>query len=391
MGRLVEEMDSTERRFGSGWISGMLSVLLGTAGLATVLCLLYPQLLTTADVRGYYNVGWIRLIVHSVLIAAFALGLLSVTLRHSKWLGAAGMLLVLIATIMGGSRASQRVEGQSDVYFGLDFFLLNLILLGTIFIPIERLFKKRDQPIFRGEWREDLFYFFVSALFIQALTYLSLTPAFTVLNGTDWARGFRDIVASQPILLQFFEIMFFTDLVQYWFHRSFHEIPWLWKFHAVHHSARHMDWLAGSRMHLVEIVLLRAFTTMPMYVMGFAEPALYAYIFFVYLLSTFVHSNVRFRFGFLQHVIATPRFHHWHHGIEKEAINVNYAVHFPLLDRLFGTHHLPGEEWPEGYGIADHPVPSGYWKQFLYPFQRTSPDKSSAEDSDSSPTSDSAS
>ena len=153
MGRLTQEMDSDERRFGTGWISGMLSVVLAVAGLSAVLCLLYPQLLTTADVRGFYNVGWIRLIVHVVLICAFSMGLLSVTLRHSKWLGATGMLLVLVASLMGGSRASQRLEGTSDVYFGLDFFLLNLILLGTIFIPIERLFRKRDQPIFRGEWR----------------------------------------------------------------------------------------------------------------------------------------------------------------------------------------------------------------------------------------------
>ena len=116
-------------------------------------------------------------------------------------------------------------------------------------------------------------------------------------------------------------------------------------------------------------------------------------IFFLYLLSTFVHSNLRFHFGFLQHVIATPRFHHWHHGVEKEAININYAVHFPLLDRLFGTHYLPGEDWPEGYGIASHPVPTGYWKQFLYPFQRPA-DTTSAENTETDreePTSGSAS
>jgi len=206
---------------------------------------------------------------------------------------------------------------------------------------------------------------------------------------SQWAERDRQKNRDEKNLLQFLEIMFFTDLVQYWFHRCFHEIPWLWKFHAVHHSAKHMDWLAGSRMHLVEIVLLRAFTTLPMYVMGFAEPALYAYIFFVYLLSTFVHSNVRFHFGFLQHVIATPRFHHWHHGIEKEAINVNYAVHFPVLDRLFGTHHLPGDKWPEGYGIASHPVPTGYWQQFLYPFRKSVP--KSAEPADSSTSDDVAS
>ncbi|MEQ8208360.1 MAG: sterol desaturase family protein [Lacipirellulaceae bacterium] len=379
MGPLKTEMDSDERMFGSGWISGMLSLVLAVVGLATVLCLLYPQLLTVADVRGYYNVALVRVALHMVLIAAFLFGALSVTLRQSKVLGFAGMTLVLVATLMGGSRASSRMEGESDIYFGLDFFLLNLILLGTLFIPIERLFKKRDQPIFRAEWREDMFYFFISSLMVQSLTYLSLAPSMTILAKTEWASGIRAAIASQPVLLQFVEIMFFTDLVQYWFHRAFHEVPWLWRFHAVHHSARHMDWIAGSRMHLFEIILLRAFTTIPMYALGFSEAALYGYIFFVYLLSVFVHSNLSFHFGPLQYVLATPRFHHWHHGIEKEAININYAVHFPLLDRLFGTYHMPGDEWPEGYGIAGHPVPLGYWKQFWYPFKREKKEEESIE------------
>ncbi|MBE7494296.1 MAG: hypothetical protein HS117_05095 [Verrucomicrobiaceae bacterium] len=60
-----------------------------------------------------------------------------------------------------------------------------------------------------------------------------------------------------------------------------------------------------------------------------------------------------------------------HHGIEKEAIDVNFAIHYPLLNRIFGTHRMPaGNRWPEGYGIGGHPVSKGYWKQFLNPFQR---------------------
>ena len=102
-----------------------------------------------------------------------------------------------------------------------------------------------------------------------------------------------------------------------------------------------MDWLAGSRMHVVEIVCLRGFTIIPMYALGFEEWALKAYILYIYLHSTFIHANVRFEFGWLKHIIATPQFHHWHHGIEKEAIDVNFAAAFPWLDRLFGTHHLP--------------------------------------------------
>ena len=69
-------------------------------------------------------------------------------------------------------------------------------------------------------------------------------------------------------------------------------------------------------------------------------------------------------------VVGDPRFHHWHHGIEKEAIDVNFSIHFPLFDRLFGTHYLPKDQWPAGYGIEGHPVPKGYWAQLLYPFRR---------------------
>ena len=84
-----------------------------------------------------------------------------------------------------------------------------------------------------------------------------------------------------------------------------------------------------------------------------------------------VHANVRFNDEWLAKYFVTPRFHHWHHGIESEAIDVNFAVHFPWIDKIFGTHYLPKNEWPSGYGIQNHPVPNGYLKQFMYPFKNT--------------------
>lgn len=361
------ESPAPERRFGTGWISGVLALVLAVLGLGAVLCLLYPDVLTVPEARGMYDVGLIRLAVHLVLIAAFALGTLSIVLRQNKVLGFLAIAGVLIATALGGSHAQDQLQHHSDVYLGLDWFLVNLILMGIVFVPIERILGQREQPIFRSEWREDLLYFLISALMVQVLTFLSLAPAMTILHNTEWA-GFRRAVGSQPVLLQFVEIMFLTDLVQYWVHRLFHRIPFLWKFHAIHHSAQTMDWLASSRMHVVEIVCLRGFTVIPMYVLGFSEPALYAYLVFVYFLSALVHSNLRLRFGWLDRILVTPRFHHWHHGIEREAIDVNFAVHFPVLDRIFGTYYLPEDgRWPSGYGI-EQPMPKGFVRQFLYPF-----------------------
>ena len=372
MGKLRESLradlqsEKADRKFGTGWISGVLALFLAMAGLVGVLCLRYPDLLTTDLARPQYDVPLIRVLLQIDLVLAFALSVLNLALRQQKIMGFTAITGVLIATLLGGSQAQSTALETHGIYFGLDWFLLNLAFLSIVFIPLERFFARLpDQSIFRQDWRADLFYFLVNSLLVQGLTYLSLKPALTIVANTQWT-DLRAFMASQPIWLQFLEIMFLTDIVQYWLHRGFHQVPFLWKFHAVHHSAETMDWLAGSRMHVMEIVCLRGFTVIPMYALGYEETALKAYILYVFLHSTFIHANVRFDFGWLKQVIATPQFHHWHHGIEKEAIDVNFAVHFPILDRLFGTLYLP-DRWPSGYGVGGHPVPKGYAKQFLYP------------------------
>jgi sterol desaturase/sphingolipid hydroxylase (fatty acid hydroxylase superfamily) len=309
-------------------------------------------------------------VLHVVLIFAFAMGIVSLMLRAKKVLGFAAITVTLLATILGGSRVESRGELTGGAFLGLDWFVLNVVFTGFLFVPVERLFPRhKGQPLFRGEWREDLFYYLVSSLLVQVLTLLSMAPAVAIKGHTTWA-GLRGWVGAQPVVLQILEIMFLTDLVQYWVHRAFHRVPFLWNFHAVHHSAQTMDWMAGARMHFVEIVVLRGTTVIPMFVLGFGEAAMHAYILLVYVHSTFVHANVGWNFGWLGRLLVTPRFHHWHHGVEREAIDVNFAIHFPVLDRLFGTYHLPPGQWPQGYGIEGNPVPRGYWRQFWYPLWR---------------------
>lgn len=308
--------------------------------------------------------------IQATLALGFLLACANLVLRQNKILGFSAIFIVLFATTLAQIQPPS-LPALAGVTLGMDWFVLNMLLTGILFIPLEKLFGRlTDQPLFRNEWREDLFYFLLSSLLVQSLTYLSLAPSMAILQHTGHWADMRQMVASQPWWLQLLEVMFLTDFVQYWFHRAFHQIPFLWGFHAVHHSAQKMDWLAGSRMHLFEIIGLRSMTIIPMYVLGFEEGVLHAYILLVYLNATFVHANVRFNVEWLKPLIVTPRFHHWHHGIEKEAIDVNFAIHFPLLDKLFGTYYMPPGQWPSGYGIGGHPVPKGYWKQFLYPFKR---------------------
>jgi len=359
-----------ERGFGTGWFAGFFALLLAIAGLGMVFVLRYPGLLGVPELGVVTHTGAFRTAVHLVILAAYGLALLSLLLRPRKVIGFTALGISLAAGLIAVTGAKAHEVQSWGIFFGLDFFVLNLLMTGLLFAPIERLFPHNAaQRLFRIEWREDLFYYLVSSMLVQAVTFLTLAPSKIVMSQSGGWEGFRALVGSQPLVLQVIEIMLATDLVQYWFHRAFHRVPFLWGFHAVHHSAKAMDWLAGGRMHFFEIVALRGITALPMMTLGFTPTALQVYIGIVYVYSALLHANLRGDFDRLGFYVATPRFHHWHHGLEPEAVDVNFAIHFPFWDRLFGTYFLPAGRWPKAYGVPED-VPHGYMVQFLYPFRR---------------------
>ena len=357
-------------RFGSGWISGVLSVTFGAIGYGGVLCQLFPDLLTTPDARPLYPMDLVRLLIGAFIVAGFTLGVLSTLLRRRKTLGLTGVALAVAATLLGGPwvEISGPVSGTRSL--GLDWFLLNLLLLALLFVPLERVFPLRPtQRIFRQGWDTDLAHFGVSHLLVQVTVFFTMAPA-GILFGWAARPWLQAWVTSQPIVVQAVEAMVVADLAQYWAHRAFHQVPLLWRFHQVHHSCVVLDWLAGSRLHLVDIVVTRGLSFVPLYVLGFAPAAVYAYLVFVSFHAVFIHANVRFRFRALDGLLVTPRYHHWHHAAHAEAVDRNFAVHLPVIDRLFGTAYLPADRWPEVYGIAGNPVPEHYAAQLTYPFSR---------------------
>jgi sterol desaturase/sphingolipid hydroxylase (fatty acid hydroxylase superfamily) len=356
------------RTLGSGWISGTASVVLGAMGFGAVLCLLFPAQLTTPELRAIYPMGVVRRLIEVVIVTGFLLGLVSVVLRKSKVLGLAGLSLAIVAVLLGGWEVPVEGPVAKSNYLGLDWFLLDLLLMSVTFVPIERLFARVSQPIVRDEFGTDLVYFFVGHMLIQVFVFFTVAPATAFFT---WARhpSLQAAVAAQPLLVQFIEIVFVSDLFFYWTHRLFHRVPFLWRAHAVHHSPRQMDWLAGSRLHILEIVIVRAVMFLPLFVCGFAPPAVQAYVVFVALHAVLLHANVRFRFGWIEQLIAMPRYHQFHHASDGESLDKNFAVHLPWLDRLFGTQYLPREGWPAHMGVAGEQVPATYWAQLGYPFR----------------------
>ncbi|WP_298291401.1 sterol desaturase family protein [uncultured Litoreibacter sp.] len=368
--RLKDNLDRPreERPFGSGWLSGSGALLAGITGMLLVVVMHYPGIFQTPDLQEFVTLRHQQWALQVVLLLGYAFALLSLMLSKDRILGWTALGLVILASLIG--TPDDGSSYTAPLYFGLDFFIINALFVGFLFIPLERYFPNyEDQTVFRPEWQEDMFYYLVSSLLVQILTFITLLPSNLITTYTDLS-AMQEWIFNLPFLVQLGIIMLASDLVQYWVHRVFHMVPALWRFHAIHHSAKSMDWMSGARMHFVEIAILRSMTAIPMFTLGFDPAAIQAYVLIVYFYSSFIHSNIGWNLTKAEPYVVTPRFHHWHHGAEKEAIDINYAIHFPILDRLFGTHHMPEGRWPEKYGTAGEQVPRGFMKQFIFPFTK---------------------
>ncbi|MBM3974417.1 MAG: sterol desaturase family protein [Planctomycetes bacterium] len=346
-------------RIGSGWVSGVLGAVLGLTGLGASCCLAWPDALTTPALRTHWPLSlptWTA----AALLAAAAFGALSLALRRKKTLG----LVALAAAALGAAllvALPHRPLGGGPSVVAVDALVLNLLLYPLVFLPLERLSPLRDQPTFRPEWPTDLAWFVASAVSVQITTALVLAPGNALASALPAARA---TVSALPLPLQFLLAVLVADLAQYWIHRACHRWPWLWRFHAIHHSATAMDWLAGSRLHVVDALLTRALVYAAIAALGFDLAAIAAYLAFVAAQATFVHANVRWDLRWLEPWLVTPRIHHWHHA--DELPDGNFAVHLPWIDRLFGTLRSPPEGWPARYGLAGGAVgPRGFWRQLL--------------------------
>src|SRR5580700_960319 len=247
-----------------------------------------------------------------------------------------------------------------------------LVLLLIVFVPLERIFGNRSQRVFRRSFGADLFYFFLNGILPKLLLIIPLTVLSAALHRLV-PLAFYSSVDAMPLWLRLALAVIANEIGGYWGHRWSHEIPFLWRFHAIHHSAEEIDWLVTVKAHPVDMFFTRLCATVPLYVLGLAQP-LGNRIDIVPILVTFattfwadfIHANVSLRFGWLEWLISTPAFHHWHHTNDgPEVINKNYSAMLPLVDKCFGTFYLP-PAWPAKYG-SDTPIAPDLPGQLLDP------------------------
>ncbi|NYE62238.1 sterol desaturase/sphingolipid hydroxylase (fatty acid hydroxylase superfamily) [Duganella sp. 1224] len=228
-----------------------------------------------------------------------------------------------------------------------------LMVLTIIFVPLERWFGVRHAPRPRRELVHDLVYYVISSL--MPVFVLSVI---TALLAVAARRLVPDaLIAALQTLPQWARLALAFLVAEtgfYWGHRLSHELPWLWRFHALHHRTEQMGFLANTRTHPVDMVVTRLFGLVPLYLLGLASPSVAGSGAPVVLLVVgtlwgfFIHANLRWRLGPLEWLVSTPAFHHWHHT-RHDHIDRNYASTLPFLDRVFGSHYLP-KHWPAEYG-----------------------------------------
>ena len=175
---------------------------------------------------------------------------------------------------------------------------------------------------------------------------------------------FREGVAAQNWWLQLLEVVLLSDILIYWAHRLQHRVGFLWRFHAIHHSAEHLDWLAAHREHPIDTIYTVGLINLPAILLGFPLSAIVGFITFRGIWAIFIHSNVRLPIPYLRWLIGSPELLHWHHDRERDA--GNYANLSPLMDIIFGTYICPDHE-PEHSGLPQ-PLSKNYLAQMVHPF-----------------------
>lgn len=240
---------------------------------------------------------------------------------------------------------------------------ISLLFLILVFVPMENVFPaKQNQKFLRPKWILDFCFFLGQYMLWSGLVLWTLNYFGSYLTSIV-PDSFQSMVNSQPFMIQVLEVLFFSDFLIYWGHRLQHKIDFLWRFHKVHHSAEHLDWLAAHREHPIDSIYTIGLINLPAFVMGFPLESIAGVIAFRGIWAIYIHSNVRLPIGPLRILIGAPELHHWHHDLDRRA--GNYANISPIMDVIFGTYKCPENE-PEKFGIKEE-SPKSYLGQLIEP------------------------
>ena len=258
------------------------------------------------------------------------------------------------------------MEFLETLYRGFLFFAA----ISLVFIPLEyawspkKGFESRSQSNtkfslirwFRPEWFNDFAFFLGQMALFNSVTIYVLNAFFRLFDNAVFLAPLIQL----PLAIKIILAIFFGDLLIYWGHRAQHRFSWLWRFHRVHHTAPHVDYLAAYREHPLDNIYTRGLETLPAVLLGLDLNLIAGFVTFRGLWALFIHSNVTIRLGWIEMLLGSPHLHHWHHELHRRGL-CNYANLSPLMDLLFGTYFNPPER-PREYGIEEIVRHGWFWQ-----------------------------
>jgi sterol desaturase/sphingolipid hydroxylase (fatty acid hydroxylase superfamily) len=181
--------------------------------------------------------------------------------------------------------------------------------------------------------------------------------------------------SGMPLWAMSLVALVLIDLGNYLAHDLLHRVDALWEIHKVHHSSRHLDWLATYRSHLLEQVLRRVVAPLGLILVGVPLEAIgvAAAVFLAWAMLN--HANLAFGPRWLEWVFITPRLHRIHHGTRSS--DRNFGTVFSVWDRVFGrldTRDVPADIELGVPGEADT-YPQSFFAQLREPLLRIVSDR----------------
>lgn len=183
--------------------------------------------------------------------------------------------------------------------------------------------------------------FFLSNILFAPAVYLAAGAVESLYDRLDVPHIPTSVWQNLPTWVLVPIAIFAYDFANYWSHRLMH-MRWLWPVHAIHHSDPDVTGLTAYRIHFLEVLIMLVSYTLLLSWLGFPQDVLGYSAAVLSLHVIYVHLDLDWDHGWLRHVVASPRFHRWHHADVPAAYGKNLANHFPVFDLVFGTYYVPG-------------------------------------------------
>jgi sterol desaturase/sphingolipid hydroxylase (fatty acid hydroxylase superfamily) len=258
----------------------------------------------------------------------------------------------------------------------LVFYFWLLVISAAVF-TLERLFPlRREQEAVRDGFLQDVFWMVFNTQYLSWMFALVAVHTVAWLDATLLHIGLPapaslKLISHWPVWLQFIVFFVVRDFLEWNIHRALHTVPWLWRFHQLHHSIEQLDWLSTFRSHWSEFIIYQTLIYLPLVVLGVSDGVIFTILVVTLLIQELSHANLKWDWGPMRYVFNSPRFHAWHHAVEMHGRGgQNFGVTLAIWDWLFGTAYWPGsDKSPARFGFeGQERYPADVWRRLWHPF-----------------------